>query len=160
MFITDNITNIVQILFLLVFGLASMMFLIWMFSDKIISENKKKSTKENKKETIDPAIINTILEDGSLEKVNNLIDSLIKDAINMYYILNGITGETYLTNDKTVELNRYVFGMVKRNMTPTIKETIGLFYDISSPSKLEEIIQLRIKLHIINVTVQQNRPLE
>ena len=111
---------------------------------------------------IEPASIDTIklvLEKNSFDNVNILIDTIIKDAIDMYNILNGVNDETYINTKMTEEMASYVYGMTVKKMTPAVKGAIGLFYKIDTDDELEDLLKLRIKLHLINEIYQQNLPL-
>ena len=85
---------------------------------------------------------------------------MIKDAIELYSIFNTFNEETYINNEMAEELSNYCLGMVKNKLTDTMKNTIGIVYDISTEKKLDDVIKLRIKLHIINYMVEQNQPIE
>lgn len=113
------------------------------------------------KSNIDTELIKYVLdEDNILDKINNLIDTMIKDAIELYSIFNTFNEETYINNEMAEELSNYCLGMVKNKLTDTMKNTIGIVYDISTEKKLDDVIKLRIKLHIINYMVEQNQPIE
>ena len=125
--------------------------------------------RESKKEkNINPPInvtstekIKLLLEKDSVENINNIIDSLIKQAIDRYMILNvNFNKEAYLNEDAINELSLYAFGTVKDNMTPTVKELIGLIYDISTDEKMDEFIKLRIKIYVLAIVVKTNQVIE
>ncbi len=126
----------------------------------IVLVNYKKTEVVLKK--IEPASLDTIklvLEKNSFDNVNILIDTIIKDAIDMYNILNGVSDETYINTKMTEEMASYVYGMTVKKMTPAVKGAIGLFYKIDTEDELEDLLKLRIKLHLINEIYQQNLPL-
>lgn len=124
---------------------------------KIIPKKETNVIKSN----IDTELIKYVLdEDNILDKINNLIDTMIKDAIELYSIFNIFNEETYINNEMAEELSNYCLGMVKNKLTDTMKNTIGIVYDISTEKKLDDVIKLRIKLHIINYMVEQNQPIE
>jgi len=50
--------------------------------------------------------------------------------------------------------------MTKKKMTKPVRDAIGLFYTINNEKDLDDIIKLRIKLHLIDVISQQNKPIE
>ena len=107
-----------------------------------------------------PEIIKIILNKDSFEDVNNLIDSFIKDAIQLYRILNVVVEETYLNKDTLKEMEAYVYQTVMKKMSPDIINVISMFYVIESHKDIEDIIKLRIKLHLIQNAVSQNKPIE
>ena len=110
--------------------------------------------------SVDIDKLRMVMEKESLYNVNVLLDTIISDAIDMYNILNGVTDETYYTEEMNNEMSVYVFGMTKKKMTKPVRDAIGLFYTINNEKDLDDIIKLRIKLHLIDVISQQNRPIE
>ena len=115
---------------------------------------------EEKDTSVDVDKLKMVMEKESLYNVNVLLDTIISDAIDMYNILNGVTDETYYTEEMNNEMSVYVFGMTKKKMTKPVRDAIGLFYTINSEKDLDDIIKLRIKLHLIDVISQQNKPIE
>lgn len=109
---------------------------------------------------VSDSAINTVLADGSYERVNKLIDSLIVEAITIYYVMTGVVEETYINTKSTDEMKEYVFATVKNNMTPTILAAIKLFYNIDEDEKLNQLLLLRIKLHLIQEITEQNLPIQ
>jgi len=123
-------------------------------------EEKEYYDERNKDTSIDIDKIKMVMEKDSLDNVHVLLDTIISDAIGMYNILNGVTDETYYTEEMNNEMSVYVFGMTKKKMTKPVRDDLGLFYEINSDKDLDDIIKLRIKLHLINVISQQNKPLQ
>ena len=115
---------------------------------------------EEKDTSVDIDKLRMVMEKESLYNVNVLLDTIITDAIDMYNILNGVTDETYYTEEMNNEMSVYVFGMTKKKMTKPVRDAIGLFYTINNEKDLDDIIKLRIKLHLIDVISQQNKPIE
>lgn len=115
---------------------------------------------EEKDTSVDVDKLKMVMEKESLYNVNVLLDTIISDAIDMYNILNGVTDETYYTEEMNNEMSVYVFGMTKKKMTKPVRDAIGLFYTINNEKDLDDIIKLRIKLHLIDVISQQNKPIE
>lgn len=111
-------------------------------------------------EVVSESSINIVLSENSFEKVNKLIDSLIVEAITIYYVMTGVVEETYINNKSTDEMKEYVFATVKSNMTPTVVATIKLFYNIDTDEKLNQLLLLRIKLHLIQEITEQNLPIQ
>lgn len=128
---------------------------------QVARDDKKFEEVEDAKDTsVDVDKLRIVMEKDSLNNVNILLDTIIKDAIDMYNILNGVTDETYYTEEMNNEMSVYVFGMTKKKMTKPVRDAIGLFYTINTEKDLDEVIKLRIKLHLIDVISQQNRPIE
>ena len=119
-----------------------------------VSEGKKETEKRNTE------VMNIVLKKDSYTEVNALIDAFIKDAIELYRILNVVVEETYLTKDKLKEMEGYVYQTVKRKMTKDVVDIISLFYVVESEKDIDDIIRLRIKLHLIQNAVEQNKPID
>ena len=112
--------------------------------DKIIVDNTDK--------------LNLLMQDKSLERINDIIEGLIKEAVDRYMILNVNFNTIAYINDASVnELELYAFGTVKSNMTPVMKEFIGLVYDISTEEKLDNFIKLRVKMYVLAIVVKTNQ---
>ena len=109
---------------------------------------------------VNSSTINIVLAEGSYEKVNKLIDSLIVEAITIYYVMTGVVEETYINTKSTDEMKEYVFATVKNNMTPAVVASIKLFYNIDEEEKLNQLLLLRIKLHLIQEITEQNLPIQ
>ena len=136
-------------------------FLLLVVSILILFKISKKADSINKsQQVVSDSIINIVLKDDSFENVNQLIDSLINDAITMYYILSGVVEESYITQKTAVEIQAYVSGMVKKNMTDAVLSTIKLFYKVDTEKELDDLLNLRIKLHLISEVTKQNLPVE
>lgn len=118
-----------------------------------------KSNPTVKKESVSVDILKLIIQKDSFDNVNAMLDTIIKDGIEMYTILNGVEQETYITADMSNEMYDYVFGMSYKKMTPAVRSALGLFYNIDSDNDLIELLRLRIKLHLINEIYQQNLPI-
>ena len=101
-----------------------------------------------------------MLTDNIDNSVNNMLDNIIKNIIELYLIFNNVSEENYINSETAKELEDYTFGMVKKKLTDSVRDTIGLVYDISTEEKLNSVIKLRIKLHIINFMVEQNQDIE
>lgn len=127
------------------------------FSD---SKDKNKEVVEVK-EDYSRKIELLLSKDNMVEQIDTLLDNLIKNAVNKYMILNvNFNRDAYL-NDKAIEeLSLYALGMVRDNMTPAIKETLGLIYDISTDEKLNSFLELRIKMYILAVVINTNKTLQ
>ena len=119
------------IIILLIMLIISQIALLYntIFSDK----------KENKQSELEPKRVNpdfnrsrVLLEiDNPVEKVNNLIDSIIKDAIDMYNIQNPSLDKNY-QYIKTSEVDNfivpYTYVTAMKSMTPDVISIISLVY--------------------------------
>lgn len=118
----------------------------------------------SKKEKTMPIVQNDITElilkqDNYIEKVNELIDSLIRNAGETYVILNPNfnSSDKYITEHESEDMQQYIYIFISGNMTPDIKKIISSVYDISTDDKLKSILKLRIKLYILSLLVNANK---
>ena len=148
-----------ELIIFLVAGIISLILMSFSLGVVItLHFNKEGDNIFTEKRNID--VTNIILKKESYNDVNALIDAFIKDAIELYRILNVVVEETYLTKDKIKEMEGYVYKTVMSKMTKDIVDTISIFYVIDSDEDLENIIKLRIKLHLIQSAVEQNKPID
>lgn len=138
-------------------------FFLFILSETIIfyiffSGHKANNVKKEKRVKSDVDKIKILLEDKALEKIDDVIDGLIKAAVDRYMVLNvNFNTEAYLNDDSIKELTLYTFGSVKKNMTPTVIGLIGLINDISTEEKLDEYLELKIKMYLLAVVVKTNQ---
>ena len=122
----------------------------------VIFKNTKEPNTIEIEKPLNVEVCKLLLDKESLEKVNSFIDSMVNDSIHMYQIMEAFTSETYITKEMADEMSLYCFGMTKNKMTNSVKSTIGLFYDISTEEKLDDVLKLRIKLNIVSKMIEQN----
>lgn len=142
------------LLSIILFVLILILGLFWFYIFKVL---KTKSQVIIEK-PLNVDVCKLLLDKESLDNVNNFIDSMVNDSIHMYQIMEAFTTETYITKEMADEMSLYCFGMTKNKMTDSVKSTIGLFYDISTEEKLDNILKLRIKLNIVSKMIEQNVP--
>ena len=146
---------ILSALSIIFFGIFIILLILDLRSDSKGNENKIEPVIENNTEKI-----KILLSENAIEKVDNLVDSLIKNAIDKYMIFNvNFDKEKYLNAGDQEQMTLYVTGMVMNNMTDTVRSTIGLVYDISTEQKLKEFLDIRIKMSLLVVIVNQNKDL-
>lgn len=99
---------------------------------------------------------------GSLyDKVLNLIDSFILEAVDVYFRLNSdMEEEHYIDSTESKELTNYVLASVMKNMTPEVKKIIASVYNYKDDKELFDFIKLRVKLQILTVMINVNKPLQ
>jgi len=157
-----NITVLNNIIFIILFSLL-VLFIIF----KSIEFNKfKKETKlhwaTSSKKEYNERLVELILSSDNInlvDSVNRLIDNLIKEAGNLYMIFNiNHDKDKYITEKETEIITKYIYGMVMKNMTKDIRHIISLVYNIDTEDQLKEIINLRIKLYMINLLVNNHKP--
>ena len=67
--------------------------------------------------------------------------------------------EKYINSKESEEMINYISSMVKLNMTPEIRELIGLVRVINSEKDLDDYLNLKIKIYVLAVIVNVNKPL-
>lgn len=91
------------------------------------------------------------------QKVNGIIDSFIDEASNNYLIFSGHTREDYMNQEFVEEYEKYVIAFLQKNMSPTVRDTIGLCYNIKdNEGELYRILKLRTKLYLIGKVSENN----
>lgn len=107
----------------------------------------------------DVLLYRTLMRKNAVEDINSVLDSFISDAADNYLALtvSFMDNKVYITEKIQKEMTDYIFGMVKRNMTDTIRNLLGLIYIIDTEEKLDELLQFRIKLYMINIMVNLNK---
>ena len=123
----------------------------------LLKDNKKRKPSNKKPASVEN--IKILIEKDSIENINIFFDNLIREYITRYKILNGFTDESYVTTDMMTEIHQYVKGSIIKNMTPSIRSTLGLIYNVSTNEALEETIDIRIKLNVIAEVIDQNQPI-
>ena len=115
------------------------------------SKNEKEMKSDDKIKQANPEIIKILLEEEYFKKVNNLIDSLITGASENYVVFAlPANPNHYLTEKETEKMSKYIFGMVKKNLTENVLSVISTVYKLDTEKDIDDLIHLRIKLHIIN----------
>ena len=137
-------------------------FLMLIFiMDRVFTDKSKNNDNDNKKENkISTEKVKILLDEKSVEKVDEYINALIKSSADTYMILNvNFNPESYLNSEKVEELSNYIFATIKKNLTDASKEVIGLVYNIDTEEKINELLQLKIKIYVLAITVSNNKPL-
>ena len=93
--------------------------------------------------------------------INNIIDSLINNAAQIYLVFNvGFNKDKYITEKDSEQLKAYIYGMIRKSMTPAIKETISIIYNIKTEEELKDILMIRIKLYLLDLLIKNRKPIE
>lgn len=142
---------------ILTVGIIICMYLVSPFSSKKSIKSSNKKIEEHKKDT---EIIKILLNDpDAYDKYNKLLDTLIRDAINMYKIMTVTTEETYFTKNNIKELETYVLLTLQNKMSKDIVDLIKIFNVIEKEEDLKKVLEQRVKLHLINNVINQNKPI-
>ena len=144
-----NIAAILLSVFSCIVNIIILLYLVFLNKPKKQEIVKKDDNTEK---------IKLLLENKSLEKINDVVEGIIKESVDRYMILNvNYDTDAYLNEATINELSLYTFGMVKNNMTPAVRELIGLTHDISTEDKLDDLLKLHIKMYILAFVVKTNQ---
>ena len=150
-----------QFFYFLIILVVAIIGLIIFFS---ILDYKKEKDERNSipKNNVNPEILDLLMTDKFLEKVNALIDSLIQQYTDVYQvmILSTATDIEFIKTKEQEEMQKYVSHMVVESISPELKKLIGLVYNVSTAEDLKNVINLRTKLFLINYIVQYNADIE
>lgn len=146
---------------LIFFFLFIVAFIIQIISITIIYKYFiKNRTEKNKEFDIKKMELMISLEDY-INKIESIIDDLIKRSVETYMILNvSYNNEKYINSEETEQMRNYVFLSVKNNMTDEITSLISTIHVINNESDLDDYLNLKIKLYILAVVVDINKPLQ
>lgn len=102
-----------------------------------------------------------ILRNDYLAKVNKLMDDIITQAADIYQIMQLSQSSTeYINQEEADRMEKYIYGTVKNNMTEYVRNAIESIYVINSEEDLDKVLNLRIKLYMINFLRQYNDVIE
>lgn len=140
-------------------GLVLIMIIIGILLKLI---NIKENDKKEKSISIDT--LKLMIENDEftiVEKVDSLVDRIIKNNIDTYMIMNvNFNNEKYINSKEADEMTEYIKSMTKLNMTPEIIELIKLVRVINSENDLDDYLDLKIKIHVISIIVNVNKPIQ
>lgn len=126
------------------------------------TENKKE---EDKKETKADELVQYLftLKEGDVgiyRSVLNLIDDFIDEALNTYFKLEALEEDHYITREESANISKYILASISKNMTPSVIYSLGLVYNVNTDEELTKFLKLRIKLRMIDLIVNVNKPIE
>lgn len=124
-----------------------------------IKQTYKKHPELTKK-SIDTDLLDLMLTDNFVSKVNMLIDSIIKEHAEIYQVMVLSTNEDkaqYITTEQQDEMQKYVLHMTLKNLSPELRSIMGLVYDINDAKDLRDVVSIRVKLYLINFIVEYNK---
>ena len=127
---------------------------VWILktADHIARERDKKNSQIN----VD--LLNALLSDKTVENIDTMVDGFISNAGDMYTLLKLSQNQThYISEEIKNEMTSYIFGTVKKNMTPTVRQIIGLIHNVDEEEELDKYLDLRIKMYVLNYMVNYNQ---
>ncbi len=119
------------------------------------------SKKENNEENINVDLLNILLTSDSASKIDTVLDQFIISAGDNYTLFKlSQNPNHYITEEIQKEMIMYIFASVKKNMTREMRTLIGLIHVINSEKDLDDLLNLRIKMYVLNFMVDYNQPLD
>lgn len=112
------------------------------------------------KQAIDTSLVELMLSDNFVGKVNLLLDSIIKEHAEIYQVMVLSMNEDkaqYITSEQQDEMQKYVLHMTLKNLSPELRSIMKLVYNIDSAADLKDIVSLRVKLYLINFVIEYNK---
>lgn len=147
---TNEIINLISLIAIVLIGFV-LIVQTQIISKRATSTKKEANTEVKKLELI-------LSQENIVDKIDGLVDDLIKKAANIYIILNfGFDKEKYIISTESEEMSLYIKAMVKKNITPEIRSLISLIRNIESEKDLDDYLDLKIKLYVIAVVVDKNQ---
>lgn len=146
----------------LVFVLLLISIICGITTGVVIGTNKQKKSIVEKK-TIDISACNLLLQDKIVDKINNVLDSVIKDQAEIYQLMVLSTNETtaqYLNSEEQDKMQKYLIHVVYNNISDEMKQLLSLIYNTDDDKRLKDLVSLRVKIYLINFIVEYNRNIE
>lgn len=145
--------SFILILFIVVYLITVVLFSIKFFSMKRMIEIEKQ-----KDEKLDNETLKILLGENIVNKIDEIIDTFIRNAGDMYNILVLSSNVNNYMNENDIEkMQEYIILSVENNITDSILELIKLTHKIDNQQDLYDLINLRTKLYMINFVVGYNR---
>lgn len=147
--------NSYNITIIILLSLILIVFIIWVIAD-LATKLDNIDVNELSNQEID-----ILIQDDSIDKINNILDTHIKNAGSNYISLTiNYSEDIYITEALGEEMSEYIFQSVKKNMTPATIKLLSLIYTIDSEEQLDEILKFRIKLFMITEIVRLNQDVD
>lgn len=121
-----------------------------------IKQNKIKEVKE--KHEFNVEISKLILEGKLVEKSNEIIDSLIREYVDIYQVMVLSMNELqYISAEEQDKLQKYIIYKVFHSLSLDVKDVISLAYNTNTDKELEEVVSIRTKMFLLNYIVEFNK---
>lgn len=156
-----NNTFILVLFTILVLSIASGTILS--FYTLLTGKDIQKESKKETRTSIDPGIYNILLQDKLVDKINNVIDSMIRDQANVYQLMVLSTNEMsvqYLNTEEQDKMQKYLTHITCKHISPEVKNLMNLIYNIKDDEDLKNIVSLRVKIYLIHFVVEYNKDIE
>ena len=145
-------------IFAMIFALIGVIIPISVSVWIIKTTDRISKERDNQKSQIDVDLLNALLSDKTVENIDTMVDGFISNAGDMYTLLKLSQNQThYISEEIKNEMTSYIFGTVKKNMTPTVRQIIGLIHNVDNEEDLDKYLDLRIKMYVLNYMVNYNQ---
>lgn len=127
----------------------------------IVDKFKQNKIKEIEKHKFNVEISKLILEGKLVEKSNEIIDSLIKEYVDIYQVMVLSTNELqYINAEEQDKLQKYIIYKVFHSLSLDVKDVISLAYNTNTDKELEEVVSIRTKMFLLNYIVEFNKEID
>jgi len=127
----------------------------------IVDKFKQNKIKEVEKHKFNVEISKLILEGKLVEKSNEIIDSLIKEYVDIYQVMVLSTNELqYINAEEQDKLQKYIIYKVFHSLSLDVKDVISLAYNTNTDKELEEVVSIRTKMFLLNYIVEFNKEID
>lgn len=107
-------------------------------------------------------VMKILLEDKSVEKINTVLDDMIREVAGVYQIfaLSTMENNQYINSEEQEKMERYIETVVTRNIHGELENLLKLIYRINSKEDLEQLVSTRTKIFMINFVINYNKDIE
>jgi hypothetical protein len=102
-----------------------------------------------------------LLQKDTIANIENILDDLIQKAIDNYVIFTvGFDPEKYYNSKEADIIMKYVKETIMLNMTPAVRESLGLIYIVDTDKQLSDLLDVKIKIHVIAFLNNKNKSIQ
>ena len=149
---TDMILAV--ILFMVISWLVMLSIMSYILTAKFNGNNRVE--KENNNE-IDLDRIKILLEDRAVDRIDEVLDTYIRNAASIYQVLEiAKTQKEFLNSDDIERMISYISTMVLKNMTAETVSLLSITHIINSQKDIIDLVNLRTKLYVLNFSIEFN----
>ena len=148
---TDMILAV--ILFMVISWLVMLSIMSYILTAKFNGNNRVE--KENNE--IDLDRIKILLEDRAVDRIDEVLDTYIRNAASIYQVLEiAKTQKEFLNSDDIERMISYISTMVLKNMTAETVSLLSITHIINSQKDIIDLVNLRTKLYVLNFSIEFN----
>ena len=149
---TDMILAV--ILFMVISWLVMLSIMSYILTAKFNGNNRVE--KENNNE-IDLDRVKILLEDRAVDRIDEVLDTYIRNAASIYQVLEiAKTQKEFLNSDDIERMISYISTMVLKNMTAETVSLLSITHIINSQKDIIDLVNLRTKLYVLNFSIEFN----